>query len=566
MKKIVLITMAFCLTQFVVAQTPKWADKSKKAVLSVITYGKDGKILNTGNGFFIGNGGVAVADYRLFKNAAKATTVTTDGTEMPVEAILGADEMYDVVKFRVETKGKKLTTLNIAGQKGTPSEKVYILPYSTQKKENISSGVIEKVDSVGTSWRYYTIQTPFSDKLISCPVVNERGEVIGLVQKAYGEEAAQKCCAIDVAFADAQNITALSFANPALSAIGIKKALPDSLKQAETLLYMVAGQLSAEKYMELLNDFIEKFPDSPEGYMRRATQRLVMMKDNSDMQGVEQDMERALQVSREKDDTYYNRAKLYYSYVINTPQTKYQAWSLSKALEEVKKAEEINRLPIYVLLEGDILFAMQDYENALKAYEEVNRSNLVSAASHLSAAKTMQMLKRDSKEVLAQMDSCVNMFTKPYSADAAPYLWERAAMKKALGDARGAVLDYNEYLGAVGGRVNDVFYYYREQAEVACRQYQQALDDIKKAIELNPKEMMYRAELAVIDIRIGRSEEAVKVLDEALKMEPNYAEGYRLKGFALIQLNRKGEACELFHKAKEMGDGFVDELIKKYCN
>ena len=55
--------------------------------------------------------------------------------------------------------------------------------------------------------------------------------------------------------------------------------------------------------------------------------------------------------------------------------------------------------------------------------------------------------------------------------------------------ARNAMLDYDAYFKAVNGQVNDMFYYYREQAALKARQYQRALDDIAKAIELNPKDL-----------------------------------------------------------------------------
>ena len=54
MKKTILILacgMSF-LTGFS-QELPKWANKAKKAVFSVITYNKDNQILNTGNGFYI---------------------------------------------------------------------------------------------------------------------------------------------------------------------------------------------------------------------------------------------------------------------------------------------------------------------------------------------------------------------------------------------------------------------------------------------------------------------------------------------------------------------------------
>ena len=80
-------------------ELPKWASKARKAVFSVITYNKENQILNTGNGFYIDENGTAVSDYTLFKGAERAVVVTADGKELPVEYILGANDMYDVVKF-----------------------------------------------------------------------------------------------------------------------------------------------------------------------------------------------------------------------------------------------------------------------------------------------------------------------------------------------------------------------------------------------------------------------------------------------------------------------------------
>ena len=35
-----------------------------------------------------------------------------------------------------------------------------------------------------------------------------------------------------------------------------------------------------------------------------------------------------------------------------------------------------------------------------------------------------------------------------------------------------------------------------------AKQYQRALDDMAKAIELNPEDLTYRAELAVVNLRV----------------------------------------------------------------
>ena len=131
--------------------------------------------------------------------------------------------------------------------------------------------------------------------------------------------------------------------------------------------------------------------------------------------------------------------------------------------------------------------------------------------------------------------------------------------------ARNAMLDYDAYYNAVNGKVNDMFYYYREQAALRAKQYQRALDDMAKAIELNPEDLTYRAELAVVNLRVGRYEEALNVLKAALEKDPKYAEAYRLMGIAQLQMKKDKEACTSFAKAKELGDPNVDALIEKHC-
>src|SRR3712207_8129531 len=63
------------------AQTPKWVEKAKQAVFSVVTYDKEGKILNTGNGFFVSEEGLALSDYTLFKGAERAVIISAERSE-----------------------------------------------------------------------------------------------------------------------------------------------------------------------------------------------------------------------------------------------------------------------------------------------------------------------------------------------------------------------------------------------------------------------------------------------------------------------------------------------------
>lgn len=565
MRKGFYLFLSLCFwIQWGMAQTPKWVEKAKRAVFSVVTYDKDDKILNTGNGFFVSEDGIAVSDYALFKGAQRAVIIDTEGRQMPVLNIMGADDMYDVVKFRVDITGKKVNSLTLATAPPAAGSEIYLLPYSTQKDRSCTFGHVKSIDKMVGNYFYYTLQLRLKEKMVSCPLVTAEGTVFGLAQKSSGQDTTTVCYAADVRYAMDQKISALSYTDFALKDIGIKKALPDTEEQALVFLYMASAQLPSDKYAEVLNDFVEQYPNSADGYMRRAVNR-ASMSDAVSMQLVEADMDRALELAQDKAGIRFERAKLIYNYVLNNSEKTYDNWTLDKALEEIREAVVLQPLPVYIQLEGDILFSKQDYASALSCYEQVNRSSLASPASFFRTAQTKEMMQAPVEEIVALLDSCVSRCPMPYTDATAPYLLARAQALLNAGQARRSMLDYDAYFKAVDGKVNDSFYYYREQASLQAHQYQRALDDLAKAIELNPKELLYRAELAVVNIRVGRSEEAVKVLQEALQIDPSYSEAYRLMGLAYIYLKKKNEACEALAKAKELGNKNVDDLIEKNC-
>ncbi|CUP08473.1 peptidase S1 and S6 chymotrypsin/Hap [Bacteroides xylanisolvens] len=567
MKKILILPfLLFFLIQGSMAQTPKWVEKAKRAVFSVVTYDKNDKMLNTGNGFFVSEDGLALSDYTLFKGAERAVVITSEGKQMPVSLILGANDMYDVIKFRVAITEKKVPALIVAKTAPAVGADAWMLPYSTQKSIACVTGKVKDVSKVAGEYHYYTLGMQMKDKMVSCPVMNAEGQVFGIAQKSSGIDTVTTCYAAGAAFAMAQKISALSLGDAALKKIGIRKGLPETEDQALVYLFMASSSLSGDDYEKLLDDFIRQFPANADGYLRRANYYAAKGKDDQAWYDkAVADFNQALKVAQKKDDVYYNIGKLIYAYQLSKPEKTYKDWTYDTALQNVRQAIAIDPLPIYIQMEGDILFAQQDYAGALAAYEKVNASNIASPATFFSAAKTKELAKGDPKEVVALMDSCIARCPQPITADFAPYLLERAQMNMNAGQPRNAMLDYDAYHTAVKGEVNDVFYYYREQAALKARQFQRALDDIVKAIEMNPTDLTYQAEHAVVNLRVGRYEEAIQILDNILKADPKYAEAYRLLGLCQIQLKKTDEACGNFKKAKELGDPNVDELITKYC-
>ncbi|NDW11365.1 serine protease [Bacteroides sp. 214] len=562
-KNTLLVLCCFLFTQMAMAQAPKWLEKSKRAVFSIVTYDEGGNILNNGNGFFVADNGTAVSDYTIFKGAARAVVIDSDGKQLNVDAILGANSLYDVVKFRVNTEGKKVAALTETAVPAT-GEEVYLMAYSTKKEQNFAKGTIEAVTDISDADKYYTLAMKLEEKSVSCPLMTADGKLFGVSQKADGNLAETKCYAVGTSYATALEIVALSANDPVLNSIGIRKGLPVNEEQALVFLIMASSHYNGEKYEALLNDFVMQFPNSADGYIRRAEYYLY----NDTVAGIDKanaDFAQALAVSTAKEEVHYTTAKTIYSYIINHGADESKNWTADRAFDEIEKAIAINPLPVYLSLQGDIAYMKQDYQSAYNSYIQVTKTEFASQALFFSAAKSKEQLGAEPQEVLALLDSCVARCPKPLMYADAPYVLERARLYMETEQYRKAMLDYDAYYAAANGSVNDYFFYLREQASLGARQYQRALDDIAKCIEMNPNEPLYHLELGLINLRVARYEQSIEALNNGIKLDGSNPDFYRLRGIAQVQLKQKNEACASFAKAKELGSEEVDELIEKNC-
>lgn len=565
MKKTIAILFVFVMpfSVLLAQELPKWAENARKAVFSIVTYTKDGQILSTGNGFYIDEQGTGVSDYSLFKGAERAIIITANGKELPVKYMMGANDMYDVVKFKTDFD-KKAEALQPATLPSSTGETVYLVPYSTQKSSKGQTGTIAKVDTIGEQQYYYTLTMQTTEKTVSCPIMNAAGQVVGMIQKNNDSES-KESFAIGIRYLTDLTINALSVNDLALNSIGIKKGLPEDESQALVYLYMASGVYAPNQYFDLLNDFISQYPNNMEGYLRRATYYINIGDDTHYALAVE-DLKKMLDVAEKKDEAHYNIAKLIYSYQLNIGDKKpYASWTFDYALNEINEALAITQEPIYYQLQGDIYFAMQKFTEAYTAYGKVNKSKLASAATFYSAAKAKELIEgTDKKEVIALMDSAIAFYPKPYGKDAAPYLYERARIKSDMEDYRGAVTDYNDFYDAMLGQTSAEFHLIRSQAELNCRMYQQAINDINKAVELDPNNVTYWVEKGGIHIRVNQAAEAIQALTRAIKMDPENAPAYRMLGYAQIQNKEKDKGLANLQKAKDLGDEVADGLLQKY--
>lgn len=538
------------------AQNPSWAKKATNAVFTLKTFSADGSLLGSSNGFFIGEQGQAISSFSPFKNAQRAVIIDAQGKEIEVECLMGYNDMYDVAKFQVAAK--KTQALSIAQSSANSGSSLWLIPYSVKKVPNFINGTVNNAEKFGEGYSYYTLNITANDQQVGSPLLNEQGEVIGILQPSANDKQ-NTGYAVSALFANNLRLTGLSMNDPVLRSVKITKALPDDQNEATLALYVSASSMDAAEYSRLIDRFIEKFPKATDGYVYRARQEM----NSGNFQSADDDMKLALKVADAKDDAHYQYAQLIFQKNVFQADKSFAPWTLDLALQESKAAYAINPQPIYRQQQAQILYAQEQYDAAYELYIELAKTDMMKAESYYSAAQC-KMRKDDKEAALALLDSAINTFTKPYIKTAAPYLLARAQVLYEAKKYRPAVNDYNDYETLMAAQVNANFYFLREQAEFAGHLYQQALNDIRRAVEMAPDELVYRAEKANVELRVGMIDEAIESAKGCVSIAPGESDGYLFLGLAQCVKGLKTEGLKNLEKAKELGNSQAQSLIDKY--
>ena len=574
MKKITLL--AFAILSFFTLQAqekaPKWVKKSAPAVVSVNTYDAAGTKLRTGTAVVTSANGEALADYALFKDAARAVITTQKGIEYPVAAIIGADDFYDVIKIKIDFP-KKQPFATLATAKPAAGSAVIMLPYSDTKQPAFKAGTIKEVTTLKDTYSYYELNLPLVTTQLSAPIFTDAGELIGLAQ-ADAQASTTRSFAISAAYVNSLRISASDAFNKSYTSIGIRKVWPASVDDALVMLFVLSGTQSPAEKLVTLTDFIETFPQSQEGYINRASHYAYARKQLETagksaayfLEKATDDIETALSKADNKAEVLYNQANLIYNLAASDSLLQSAAWSIEHALEVLDEALAIDAQPQYNILKGDIKFYQQKYDEALAAYNIVNSSDQATHGSYYWAAKAKQQLPNvNVSEVIALLDSAVISCGAHFQKEAAHYVLERVALKTDLGLFKEIVADYDLYYTLVKGEVADVFYYYREQAKFRLGDLDGAMQDINEALKLSPKDATYLAEKAAIQVRLKDYEAALQSIDAALVLDPTFAACYRLRAVCYIRLKQPANVCAALTKAVELGDPVAVKLKKQHC-
>lgn len=546
MKRISIIIMTLVLCASSLMAQPGPVQKVSKSVFTLTTFNKDGGIIASTQGVFIDNKGTAISTFKPFVGATKASIVDASGKSMNVDAILGADELYDVAKFRIIGA---TTAAPIASKASVAGEKVWLVPYSI-KKSPFQQEDISSVENFMTTYNYYIFSTSVPENAVGCPFVNKNGQVIGLMH-TNGQTTA-----IDANYAKQLKVTGLSTLDAALRETGIRTALPDTEQDAITMMTLKKGQIPVDVYNEYTQEFINKFPTSAFGYKEKA----LYLVDQEKYDEAAKLMEEGIKKSAAKDEAHSNYADLIYQKIAYKGDSTYTAWTLDKAIDEAQKAYAAKPQPVYKHQEAQIYFLKGNYQKACDMFLDLTKSNLNGGELYFEAAQAKTHLKAPAQEIEILLDSAISVGAR--TGMAGNYYLARANFLNEQGQYRRAIQDYNMY-DSIARPVDASFFYTRYQCETKLRMWQPALLDIARACYLAPKQPTFFAEWASLDLRVKRYDEGISAATHCTELAPEYADGYLLLGLLQKEKGLKDEAIKNLKKAQELGDTRAADYLSK---
>jgi hypothetical protein len=543
----------FFLTALLPAQAqPGPVKKGAQSVFVLTTFNADGSIHSSSHGVFVGQSGVCLSLWSPLKGADKAVVVDAKGRKYDVDVMMGVSELYNLCQFRIKGKGPDALATTTSD---VPLKSVYLIGYDL-KKPDIKKLNVERSEKFMSTYNYYVFNdNDVSSTALGCPIVNDAGQLLGIMQRpANGGQA----YSADARLASTFKLNGLSINDPTLSATGIRTALPNDEEQA-TLMLMLAGQkVDSTKYAAYLDDFIAQFPNSAEGYSAKARSLTAARR----LKEADEMFNLGVKRATNKDEAYSEYAKTVYEAAVLRTDTTFTEWNLKRAETLAQEAYKIRPLPVYRHQEAQAIYAEGDVQKALDIFTELQKTDLgKNGEVYYEAAQCKSRLKAPQSEIMALLDSAVNV---QQGMPSAPYVLARGREYDGMGETRKAFKDYLTYDSLMNNNGTSEFYYIKYKCEMKLRQFQLALNDIAHAIVLNRTEPTYYAEMASVQLRVNKLEDAIRTCDLGLQLTQNYADLYIIKGMSLCGLKRKAEGLECFNKAKELGDSRAQGLIDKF--
>ena len=154
--------------------------KIEPSTIVILTYGNGGKILGQGSGFFISKDGDIITNKHVLVGAARASIKTSDGQVYPIAGVIAEDKEGDIIRASVTIPAIFVRPLAVSGSIPEVGEHIVVIGTPFGLERTVSDGIVSAVRQIPGFGKVYQVTAPISPGSSGSPVVNMKGEVIGI--------------------------------------------------------------------------------------------------------------------------------------------------------------------------------------------------------------------------------------------------------------------------------------------------------------------------------------------------------------------------------------------------
>ena len=158
---------------------PELVRRIKPSAVAIVTFDNHGESLSRGSGFFIDVDRV-VTNRHVIEGAYRAEVHSSTGNVYPVKGVLAVDAEGDVALLRIEAPPNLVRPLSLERTSPQEGESIVVIGNPFGLEGSVTNGIVSAVRDIPTFGRIIQITAPISPGSSGSPVVNMRGQVIGV--------------------------------------------------------------------------------------------------------------------------------------------------------------------------------------------------------------------------------------------------------------------------------------------------------------------------------------------------------------------------------------------------
>jgi S1-C subfamily serine protease len=162
-------------------------ERVSPSVVVVYNLNEFGQVRGHGTGFFIDPWGMVATNYHVVEGASSLRIKTKSGATMDIRGIAASDAENDVVILSAILPVDSIRTLKMTSSLPQVGDKIVVIgtPYHPQLAQTITDGLVSAIRPLAGGKRLIQISAPISPGSSGSPIVNTKGEVVGIATRVH---------------------------------------------------------------------------------------------------------------------------------------------------------------------------------------------------------------------------------------------------------------------------------------------------------------------------------------------------------------------------------------------